>query len=284
MTGEGNFLLDMAAASEERLNTARAKNSLAVLEKRAAEKNAPPPLKLSSDGFDLIAEVKKGSPSAGKLADAGLSAAEQAGKYSAAGAAAISVLTEPSRFAGSLQDVERVVADVDAIPVMRKDFLVDPYQVVEARAAGAGGVLLIAAILEPPVLRDMLQATFDLGMFALVEAFGEADLARCTSVMADAMPAICDDGTCRMLLGINCRNLRTLEVDFVRFGQMADHLPGSIPWIAESGVDSSAKASDVARAGYRLALVGTALMRAADPTGTARELLVAGRAAAKNTR
>jgi len=273
-----DFLHSMAASSAERLTLARATCSLPELERRAAAQPASPSLCLSGTGFDLIAEVKKSSPSAGRLADAALSPASQAGQYAAAGAAAISVLTEPSRFAGSLADLEQVVADIDAIPVMRKDFLVDPYQVVEARAAGAGGVLLIAAILEPPMLRDMLHTTFDLGMFALVEAFDEPDLAHCIPIMTDLMPVIDAADTCRMLLGINCRNLRTLAVEFERFGRLAEQLPDSIPWVAESGVDSPDKASFVARAGYRLALVGTALMRSAEPTGAAQALLAAGRA------
>jgi indole-3-glycerol phosphate synthase len=165
---------------------------------------------------------------------------------------------------------------------MRKDFLVDPYQVVEARVAGAGGVLLIAAMLEPPVLRDMLQTAFDLGMFALVEAFDEPDLMRCIPVMADQMPAICDDGTCRMLIGINCRNLRTLDVDFLRFKWLAEQLPELIPWVAESGIDTLDKTTLVVSAGYRLALVGTALMRSDEPRLAAQAFLKAGRNARRS--
>ena len=279
MTSDGDFLQGMAAASAERLDAARTTIDLATLERQAAAQPAPPPLQLSAAGFDLIAEVKKSSPSAGRLAAATLSPAAQAGKYAAAGAAAISVLTEPSRFSGSLTDLEQVVAQVTDIPVMRKDFLIDPYQVVEARAAGAGGVLLIAAILEPSVLREMLQTTFDLGMFALVEAFDEPDLLRCIPVMVEQMPAINDEGTCRMLLGINCRNLRTLAVEFVRFKWLAEQLPAPIPWVAESGVGTPDKATLVASVGYRLALVGTALMRSAEPTSVAQALIKAGRAA-----
>jgi len=106
----------------------------------------------------------------------------------------------------------------------------------------------------------------------------EPDLARCLPVMSDLMPAIDDDGACRMLLGINCRNLRTLDVEFERFERLAEQLPDSIPWVAESGVDSPDKAALVASAGYRLALVGTVLMRSAEPTSVAQALLEAGRA------
>jgi len=272
-----DFLRAMAAASVVRLDAARKSIDRVTLERRAGAQKCPPPLQLSTAGFDLIAEVKKRSPSAGPLVDPALSVAGQAGKYAAGGAAAISVLTEPVRFAGSLADLEQIAAGIGAIPVMRKDFLVDPYQVVEARAAGAGGVLLIAAILEPPVLREMLQTAFDLGMFALVEAFDEPDLVRCVPAMADLMPAIRADGTCRMLLGINCRDLRTLKVEFTRFRWLAEQLPASIPWVAESGVDSPDRAALVSGAGYRLALVGTALMRSHEPAGAVSALLRAGR-------
>ncbi|HJP37615.1 MAG: indole-3-glycerol-phosphate synthase [Gammaproteobacteria bacterium] len=272
-----DFLQGMALASAERLSEARATADLITLERRAAEHKAPPPLRLSATGFDLIAELKKRSPAAGQLATTAVSPAAQAGKYVAAGAAAISVLTEPQRFSGSLEDLQQVVAGTESIPVMRKDFLVDPYQIVEARAAGAGGVLLIAAILEPSLLRDMLQTAFELGMFVLVEAFDEADLLRCVPVMADRLPAINNDGSCRMLLGVNCRNLRTLAVEFTRFMALAGQLPDTIPWVAESGVDTPYKAGQVASAGYRLALVGTALMRSDGPQHAAQALLQAGR-------
>jgi len=272
-----DFLRAMATASAVRLDAARKSVDPATLERRAGAQKCPPFLKLSTAGFDLIAEVKKSSPSAGHLADPALSVARLAGKYAAGGAAAISVLTEPTRFAGALTDLENVAAGIEAIPVMRKDFLIDPYQVIEARAAGAGGVLLIASILEPPVLREMLQTAFDLGMFALVEAFDEPDLMRCVPVMVDLMPAMRADGTCRMLLGINCRNLRTLKVEFTRFRWLAEQLPAPIPWVAESGVDSPDKAMLVSGAGYRLALVGTALMRSNEPMSAVSALLKAGR-------
>lgn len=277
-----DFLASMAASSAERLAAARGRTSPAELERAAANRTAAPPLRLSADGFDLIAEIKRSSPSAGALADATLSSVAQARQYVAGGAAAISVLTEPSRFAGSLADLADVADAVGDRPVMRKDFLVDPYQVVEARAAGAGGVLLIAAMLEPELLRDMLQTTFDLGMFALVEAFDEADLMACIPVMAGMMPAIDAAGVCRMLLGINCRNLRTLEVEFLRLRKLSEQLPDPIPGVAESGVDCPDKAALVAGVGYRLALVGTALMRAADPVQAVGAMLSAGRAARRH--
>ena len=121
---------------------------------------------------------------------------------------------------------------------MRKDFLVSPYQLLEARVAGAGGVLLIAAMLGDRELREMLRATHQLGLFALVEVFDRPDLDRAVAVIRAAGPAI-DDGRCRTLLGVNCRDLRTLQVDFGRFAELAPHLPRGVPTVAESGVESA---------------------------------------------
>ena len=275
-----DFLQVMATASTARLDAARANIDVATIAAQATARPAPPPLQLSGAGFDLIAEVKKRSPSAGRLAADALSPVDQASRYAQAGAAAISVLTEPSRFDGSLDDLQQVVDALPAVPVMRKDFLVDPYQVFEARAAGAGGVLLIAAMLTPEQLRHMLQTTFSLGMFALVEAFDTQDLEHCVPVLEEFLPAVDDHGHCRLLLGINCRNLRTLDVEFERFFPVLKQLPTSLPRVAESGVDSMERAERVAAAGYELALVGTALMRSEDPGQAAAELIQAGRTAA----
>ena len=237
----------------------------------------PPALRLSADGFDLIAELKRRSPALGELAGAGLAPAKQAQAYMAGGAAALSVLTEPTEFQGELAHLQ-AVAEVAQVPAMRKDFLVSDYQVMEARAAGAGGVLLIAAMLDAATLSGMLQTADRLGLFALVEVFDSADLAHCLPVLAAAGPAVVDDRV-RLLLGVNCRNLRTLQVDFGRFAELAPQLPADLPWVAESGVDNPERAAEVAGLGYRLALVGTALMRADDPAAAAGALLAAGRGA-----
>jgi indole-3-glycerol phosphate synthase len=162
---------------------------------------------------------------------------------------------------------------------MRKDFLVSPYQLLEARAAGAGGVLLITAMLGDRELREMLRATHQLGLFALVEVFDLPDLQRAMAFISAAGPAV-EGGRCRTLLGVNCRDLRTLKVDFGRFAGLAPHLPRGVPCVAESGVESVSQAARVAGLGYDVALVGTALMRAPDPGRLARELLAAGRASA----
>lgn len=269
----------MAAASRARCEEARKLRAEAEVVRMAEARSAPAPLLLSHEGFDLIAEVKRISPAVGQLAGDDLSPAVQARCYADAGAAAISVLTEPARFGGELSHLEDVSAALARLPVMRKDFLVTPYQVFEARAAGASGVLLIAAILDSSTLRDMLKATLELGMFALVEAFDEADV-EAAAPLVDAAGTAFDGERCQLLMGVNCRDLRTLDIEFARFGQLARRLPPGVPWVAESGVTSPGQAAEVAGLGYDLALVGTALMRAGDPRAFAESLLEAGRAAA----
>lgn len=273
-----DFLERMAARSHARVAAARARLGDDSL-RAAAVATAPPlPLRLSADGFDLIAEVKRRSPAQGELAARELDPVAQAAAYARAGAAALSVLTEPEEFHGELRDLEQVTAAIGEVPAMRKDFLVDPYQVWEARAAGAGGVLLVAACLDGEMLARMLETTRELGMFALVEVFDAADLDQCLPVIERAGPPR-DAAGARVLLGVNCRNLRTLDVDFGRFAALAPLLPADYPRVAESGISEPADAAAVARLGYGLALVGTALMRAAEPASTAAALLTAARQA-----
>jgi len=277
---KADFLTRMTVSSRQRVEVAIARHSEAEMRRLAEAQRPAAPLLLSDQGFDLIAEVKRRSPSMGELAGAGLSATEQAQCYADAGAAAISVLTEPEQFSGTLVDLERVATEIPSRPALRKDFLVSPYQILEARAAGAGGVLLIAAMLNAAELRNMLQATLELGMFALVEAFDSADLNLCVPVMEEMTPVTdqAEDGRrCRMLIGVNCRNLRNLQVDFTRFETLAKELPENMPWVAESGVTTPGEAGRIAELGYRVALVGTALMRAAEPAGVVRALISAGR-------
>lgn len=271
-----DFLAAMAAASRRRVAEARASLGETDLRIRAEAMELPPPLKLSADGFDLIAEVKKRSPSAASLVNGSFSPVQQAKSYAEGGAAALSILTEPSRFDGSLRDLNDVVAAVTSIPVMRKDFLVSPYQILEARAAGAGGVLLIAALLDEKELRDMLQLSQQLGMFVLVEAFDADDLDHCIPIMQDGGPAHVG-AECRLLIGVNCRNLRSLQVEFDRFARLADSLPPDMPHVAESGIETADEAAAVAQLGYHLVLVGTSLMKADDPVSSARQIIRAGR-------
>lgn len=278
-----NFLDRMGAASLERALAAEARRPAAALADRVRRLPPPPGLRLSSQGFEVIAELKRRSPSAGRLAASALQVGHQARRYVAGGAAGLSVLTEPAEFHGDLAHLKEVAAATPTTPALRKDFLVTPYQLLEARAAGAGGVLLIVALLDDRALREMLRATLQLGMFALVEAFDAADLDRAVPALRRLAPPVAD-GYARTLLGVNCRDLRTLQVDFRRFAELAPRLPHDIPVIAESGVESVGQAARVAELGYAGALVGTALMRAADPARLVGELLEAGRASALTSR
>jgi indole-3-glycerol phosphate synthase len=269
------FLDEMAAGSRERLRAAASRRSLAGLESAAHATPAPPPLRLDASGFDLIAELKLRSPAAGELRPASEDVAARVGAYARAGAAAVSVLTEPSRFDGSLAHLSAAAQVLGplGVPAMRKDFLVDPYQVFEARAAGAGGVLVILRLLPPADTRALVDCALALGMFVLLEAFDERDVALLHELVAAAGAA----GT--LLAGVNCRDLATLEVVPARLLELAPLLPAGVPRVAESGVGTPEDARAVAAAGYSLALVGSALMRGADPRGLAAALLAAGRTA-----
>jgi indole-3-glycerol phosphate synthase len=227
------------------------------------------PLQLGT--FDVIAEIKNRSPAEGELGNGhpvkGAShLISRAQAYAAGGAAAISVLTEPSRFDGELSHLEEVVAAVPGTPVMRKDFLVDPVQVLEARAAGASGVLLITTMLDDPTLRAMLDCAFEHGMFVLLESFDEDDLQRSARFL---------DLDGRLLIGVNTRNLRTLEVDGDRLERFSPLLPEAT-CVAESGLRAADDAAKVAGWGYTMALVGTALMRSDDPAGLIAAMRAAG--------
>jgi indole-3-glycerol phosphate synthase len=204
----------------------------------------------------VIAEVKRASPSAGPIAEA--DAAAQARAYEAGGAAAISVLTEPRHFAGSLADLRAVRLAV-SVPVLRKDFLVHPDQVIEARAAGADAVLLIAAALSRAELAAMLQTAADLGLGALVEVHAEAELEAALEAGAE-------------VIGVNARDLETLEVDPERALALLARIPPERIAVAESGIGSREQVERAVAAGARAVLVGEALMRARDPGALLREL------------
>ena len=271
-TPAGDFLQTMAQSSRERVASARAQRDDVQLRSLARARPEPPALRLSAQGFDLIAEVKRRSPAVGPLDRGGEDVGARARDYALAGAAAISVLTEPSRFDGALEHLEQVVQALEGrAPAMRKDFLVDPYQVYEARLAGAGGVLVILRMLEPAAVAALLDAAADARLFVLLEAFDAADLQLARSLVSDYAARV------RLLTGVNCRDLATLQVVPGRLEQLAAHIPAAVPCVAESGVESGADARRLAAAGYSLALVGSALMRTGDRLGLARELLEAGR-------
>ena len=209
----------------------------------------------------MIAEVKRASPSAGQLAPIG-DPASLAKEYEAGGAAVISVLTEQRRFDGSLADLEAVRAAV-ALPVLRKDFVVTPYQVWEARAHGADAVLLIVAALEQGVLVSLRERIESLGMTALVEVHDEAEALRALEAGA-------------RVIGINNRNLRTLEVDRDTFARIAPLLPPPVVRVAESGVRGPHDLLACAAAGADAVLVGEGLVKADVPRQAVADLVAAG--------
>ena len=216
---------------------------------------------LSGEGVAVIAEVKRSSPSAGDLATIGDPAA-LAKEYAAGGAAVISVLTEQRRFNGSLADLDAVRVAVD-IPVLRKDFVVTPYQVWEARAHGADVVLLIVAALEQQVLVSLRERIESLGMTALVEAHDETEALRALDAGA-------------RVIGVNNRNLRTLEVDRDTFARVAAEIPSSVVRVAESGIRGPHDLLAAAAAGADAVLVGEGLVKADVPRQAVADLVAAG--------
>ncbi len=212
---------------------------------------------LSAPGLSVIAEIKRRSPSAGDI-DAALDPVEQALSYVSGGADAISVLTEPHFFGGSLDDLEAVRAAVD-VPVLRKDFTRNAAQVWEARAAGADAVLLIVAALDAGNLAALIAETRRAGMDAIVEAHTVAEVER--AVLAGAS-----------IIGVNNRDLNTFVTDLSVAEDAASAIPDDAVSIGESGVSNVAGATRMAAAGYDAILVGEALVRAEDPAGLVRSL------------
>jgi len=258
----GDFLARMRPLQEQRVREARVRRSAAALEalagKRPAPKDFAAALRRGADGrVRLIAEVKKASPSAGPIreGDPLFFARAMAG----GGAAAISVLTEERFFGGSLDDLARVAAGVP-VPVMRKDFLVDPYQLLEARAAGASAALLIVAMLSDEELALMLREAAALGQAALVEVHDAPELERALAAGA-------------AIVGINNRNLATLKVDVGTTYALRARVPPGTIVVSESGQRTRADLERLAAAGVDAVLIGEAIMRSADVEGKVRELL-----------
>ena len=213
------------------------------------------------DAVGVIAEVKRCSPSKGLLASINDPAA-LAAEYEKGGAAAISVLTEQRRFKGSLADLDAVRAVVD-IPVLRKDFVISPYQIWEARAHGADLVLLIVAALEQTVLTSFIERVNSLGMTALVEVHTAEEVERAAEAGAT-------------VIGVNSRDLKTLDVDRGTFARLAPGIPAGIVRIAESGVRGPHDVMDYARAGADAVLVGEALVTDDAPRKSVADLVAAG--------
>lgn len=213
---------------------------------------------LISEGISLIAEMKRASPSRGPIRpDA--TVAEVVSAYQAAGARAVSVLTEPEFFGGSLDDLVTARGACE-LPLLRKDFVVDEYQLLEARAAGADAVLLIVAALERERLQELMAVASDLGMDSLVEVHDE-----------DEVEAAVDAGA--EVLGINNRDLHSLEVDLDTTFRLLADVPAGTVVVAESGITRHDDVERLERAGVDAILVGEALMRADDPVRAVRELL-----------
>ncbi len=269
---DGSFLARMADASRERVRSARARESEAALRVRAMATPVPPALQLGE--FDLIAELKLRSPAAGTLVEPRFDRRTQLDAYAAGGAAAISILTEPDEFNGSLAHLQEAasVLEPHGIPALRKDFLTAPYQVLEARAAGAGGVLVIVTMLTDAEVEALLECAHECGLFVLLEAFDADDLARIVT-LTGARPAPNDTPD---LCGVNCRDLTSLAVDFDRFAALAEHLPDGLTAVAESGVHGVAEIRAIAQLGYRAALVGSVLMQSPEPVAAVARLIAAG--------
>ncbi|MDQ8162088.1 MAG: indole-3-glycerol phosphate synthase TrpC [Gemmatimonadota bacterium] len=229
------------------------------LRARAVDVNAPPAfdVNLRGDALRVIAEVKRASPSKGAI-NPGIDAAEQAARYVEGGAAAISVLTEPTRFGGSLDDLAGVAARV-RVPVIRKDFLVHPVQLWEARALGAAAVLLIVRALSPSELPLLMDTARACGLAALVEVRDEAELERALAVEAT-------------VIGVNNRNLETLVIDPMTAPGLIPQIPARCFAIAESGMRAAADVVPAAQAGADAILVGSAVSAAHDPADAVRAL------------
>jgi indole-3-glycerol phosphate synthase len=268
------LLTEMAQASLTRLEEARARESEEALWTRVCDLPAPPTLKLSHEGFDVIAECKLYSPSAGDLSAHTNDIETRVKAYAQGGACAVSVLTEPSRFGGKLEHLAQAADALRSfnIPAMRKDFLVDPYQVMEARAAGAGGVLVIARMLDQGRITALLDCAAMLKMFVLLEAFDADDLALAREVLN-----LREGHEEQVLVGLNCRDLQKLTIELARLEELAEQLPELYPRVAESGVKSLDDVKRSVELGYNMALIGTTLMHTEAPAKLLSEMLTIGR-------
>lgn len=257
------MLADLTAGAVEDAEARAVDRPLSVVE-RAALAQAPALDAMAAlapaERVRIIAEVKRASPSRGDLADIP-DPALQAERYEVGGASAISVLTEGRRFKGSLADLEAVRARV-TVPVLRKDFIATPYQVLEARAAGADLVLLIVAALEHPLLAELHALVLELGMTPLVETHSLDEVHRAAEIGA-------------RLVGVNARDLSTFQLDRDLFGRLASEIPADAVKIAESAVLTPADVAHYREAGADVVLIGEALVTN-DPVSTLHAFLEAG--------
>jgi indole-3-glycerol phosphate synthase len=244
-----------------REDLARRQSAVPEADLRAALADVPPardPMPaLRTADMSVIAEVKRRSPSKGELADIPDPAA-LATAYAAGGAAAISVLTEERRFGGSLDDLRAVRAAVET-PLLRKDFIVEGYQLLEGRAAGADLALLIVAALSDDDLRRLHDRARELGLTVLVEVHDEPETERAVALGAE-------------LIGVNARDLKTLDVDEATFAKLAPLVPADRVLVAESGIAGPADVARYAADGARAVLVGEALVKDGDPAAAVRAM------------
>lgn len=256
-TPPSGTLGELVAAAHHRARALR--DHRTALERDAAAAPAPPPFLSAFDRPDvaIIAELKRRSPSRGDI-NVRLQADQQAVAYVAGGAAALSVLTEPDRFGGSPDDLATAARTVH-VPLLRKDFLVDPLQLAEARAIGASAVLLIVRALDSGRLAALVQAARDLGLEPLVEIRDQAELARALDAGA-------------RVIGVNNRDLETLRVDPTTATRLIPLIPRDIIAIAESGISSADQVTGAASVGADGVLVGSALSAAGEPALAVRAL------------
>ncbi len=262
---EGTYLRDILANTASEVAARKTATPLAALEPLARSMPVAVDMtaRLRGPGVSVIAEFKRASPSKGAIA-AGADPEAVARAYLDGGAAAISVLTDERFFRGSLDDLRTVATLAHAaeppVAVLRKDFVLDPYQVAEARVAGADCVLLIVAALDDLALAELHAAAGSYGLQALVEVHDEQELERALAVGA-------------MLVGINSRDLRSFQVDLATIERVAARVPPEVTLIGESGIRTRDDVARLERAGVHAILVGETLMRAANPATALRELV-----------
>lgn len=258
-----NKLTEICATKREEVAQRRADITVATLHARAAEQTPPRGFRAALDaatrsGYGLIAEIKKASPSKG-LIRADFDPPAHALAYAAGGAACLSVLTDAPYFQGH-EDYLMAARSACALPVLRKDFMVDPWQVLESRSIGADAILIIVAALDDGQMAEIETTALDLGMDVLIEVHDAAEMERASRLRS-------------RLIGVNNRDLRDFSVDFARTYELISQAPDGCTFVAESGLTSHADLTAMAEHGVRCFLVGEALMRHTDVEAATRALL-----------
>ena len=257
------FLDKLVASKRSRIEEAKRSVDVVGLSRAAVEistKKTPNRLQTAlqrTDRINIIAEFKRASPSKGMISDR-LDAVEVANMYTNGGACAISVLTEEDYFLGSLNDLRRIRENVD-LPILRKDFLVDDYQIIESAAAGADAVLLIVSVLSPEALMRLQKLANDFGLDAVIEVHDREEIE--IAIEVDAK-----------IIGVNNRNLETFEVSLDTSRALIEHAPKGSILISESGISSPEQIAELRRVGYSGFLIGESLMRSNDPQRMLEEL------------